>query len=46
MESEEEKATHTTDKFQQLLCHISQDVKYLHTGLVAKMQVCGGGGFW
>lgn len=38
VESEEEEVTHTTDKFQQLLCHISQDVKYLHTGLVAKMQ--------
>lgn len=42
MESEEEEVTHTTDKFQQLLCHINQDVKYLHTGLVARMQVCTG----
>lgn len=38
VESEEEEATHTTDKFQQLMCHINQDVKYLHTGLVARMQ--------
>ncbi|KAK7073067.1 Ubiquitin carboxyl-terminal hydrolase 14 [Halocaridina rubra] len=38
VESEEEEVTKTTDKFQQLLCHISQDVKYLHTGLVARMQ--------
>lgn len=42
VESEEEEVTHTTDKFQQLLCHINQDVKYLHTGLVARMQVCNG----
>lgn len=39
MESEEEEVTTTTDKFQQLMCHINQDVKYLHTGLVARMQV-------
>ncbi|XP_064111774.1 ubiquitin carboxyl-terminal hydrolase 14-like [Macrobrachium nipponense] len=38
VESEEEEVTKTTDNFQQLLCHISQDVKYLHTGLVARMQ--------
>lgn len=36
-ESEEE-VVHKTDKFQQLMCHINQDVKYLHTGLVARMQ--------
>lgn len=38
VESEEEEVTKTKDNFQQLLCHISQDVKYLHTGLVARMQ--------
>ncbi|KAK8744474.1 hypothetical protein OTU49_000825 [Cherax quadricarinatus] len=37
-ESEEEEVVHKTDKFQQLMCHINQDVKYLHTGLVARMQ--------
>lgn len=38
VESDDEPETTTTDKFQQLHCHISQDVKYLHTGLVARMQ--------
>lgn len=38
IESEEEGVTHNTDKFQQLMCHINQDVKYLHTGLMAKME--------
>ncbi|XP_076054607.1 ubiquitin specific protease 14 [Oratosquilla oratoria] len=38
VESEEEAPTITQDKYQQLLCHISQDVKYLHTGLLAKLQ--------
>ncbi|XP_042237979.1 ubiquitin carboxyl-terminal hydrolase 14-like isoform X2 [Homarus americanus] len=38
VESEEEEVTQSTDKFQQLMCHINQDVKYLHTGLVARMQ--------
>ncbi|XP_068216889.1 ubiquitin carboxyl-terminal hydrolase 14 [Palaemon carinicauda] len=38
VESEEEEVTKSTDNFQQLLCHISQDVKYLHTGLVARIQ--------
>jgi len=37
-ESEEEDKQVTFDRFQQLSCHISQDVKYLHTGLIARMK--------
>ncbi|KAB7496103.1 Ubiquitin carboxyl-terminal hydrolase 14 [Armadillidium nasatum] len=37
-ESEEEEKQITYDRFQQLSCHISQEVKYLHTGLVARMK--------
>ena len=33
VESEDEPVTRSTEKFLQLSCFISQDVKYLHTGL-------------
>ncbi|CAL4125423.1 unnamed protein product, partial [Meganyctiphanes norvegica] len=38
VESETEGVTNSTDDFKQLSCHISQDVKYLHTGLKARLQ--------
>lgn len=38
VESEAEGETHSQDNFNQLSCHISQDVKYLHTGLKARLE--------
>jgi len=38
VESEAEGTTNTKDNFNQLSCHISQDVKYLHTGLKARLE--------
>ena len=38
-ESEEEEKKITSDKFQMLSCHISADVKYLQSGLQARLQV-------
>lgn len=37
-ESDDEPVTTTADEFLQLSCFISQDVKYLHTGLQSRMQ--------
>ncbi|XP_071965808.1 ubiquitin carboxyl-terminal hydrolase 14-like [Antedon mediterranea] len=37
-ESEEEPVKYSTEKFSQLSCFISQDVKYMHTGLKLKMK--------
>ncbi|KAF0312417.1 Ubiquitin carboxyl-terminal hydrolase 14 [Amphibalanus amphitrite] len=38
VESDEEPVTRSTEKFLQLSCFISQDVKYLHTGLKLRLQ--------
>jgi len=38
VESEEEAVTKSTENFLQLSCFISQDVKYLHTGLKLRLQ--------
>ncbi|XP_023241680.1 ubiquitin carboxyl-terminal hydrolase 14-like [Centruroides sculpturatus] len=37
-ESEDEQPTHNEENFLQLSCFISQDVKYMHTGLKSRMQ--------
>lgn len=37
-ESAEEPETHSTDQLYQLSCFISQDVKYMHTGLVSRLK--------
>lgn len=37
-ESEDEPPTHSKENFLQLSCFISQDVKYMHTGLKSRLQ--------
>lgn len=37
-ETDEEPSTNTTEQFLQLSCFISQDVRYMHSGLRSKMQ--------
>lgn len=37
-ESDDEQPTHNEENFLQLSCFISQDVKYMHTGLKSRMQ--------
>ena len=36
VESETEPVSHSVEKFLQYSCYIDKDVKYLHTGLVAR----------
>ena len=38
IESESEPATKSVEKFMQYSCYIDKDVKYLHTGLMSRLQ--------
>ena len=46
VESDDEPVTRSTEKFLQLSCFISQDVKYLHTGLKLVSWACLQGEAW